>query len=185
MFFNLTIRRPLFGDTKAILPFNQSCRLVLRLEHKLSPHGSTRHDFHINYISEYAREHIYVKYHKHFTHPLLNKTYDFVKQINIHTPCISIIWSYCFIFLKDFNWCAWCMAIWYSRKTYVFNDPCPHRGFDLLIANLPKWFMLPGIYSPLDSTSVWNWHDVNKVEALFKFTFSFHPNDDSFLFCSS
>ena len=55
----------------------------------------------------------------------------------------------------------------------VSSNSCPHRGFDLLIANLHESLLVPRITSPPLSIPIWNRHDVNEVETTFEFAFSF------------
>ena len=61
------------------------------------------------------------------------------------------------------------------RTTQVSNDTCPHRGFDLLIADLPKGLPVP-LISP-SSIPEWNKHDSDEIEAIFEFAFHFLHDD--------
>ena len=66
------------------------------------------------------------------------------------------------------------------RSTYVSSDTCPHRGFDLLIADLPEGLPVPHISSPPSVIPKWNKHNTTEVEAIFEFAFSFF-HDDAFV----
>ena len=57
---------------------------------------------------------------------------------------------------------------------------CPHRGFDLLIGDLPEGLHVPQISSPPSDVPQWNKHSTTEVEAIFEFAFSF-LHDDAFI----
>ncbi len=63
---------------------------------------------------------------------------------------------------------------------YSTLNPKPsHRGFDLLIADLPKELPVP-LISP-SSIPEWNKHDSDEIEAIFEFAFHF-LHDDAYIF---
>ena len=71
------------------------------------------------------------------------------------------------------------------RTTNVSNNTCPHRGFDLLIADLPEGLPVPHISFPPSVVPEWNKHNTTEIEAIFEFAFSFlHDNAFILLFIS-
>ena len=66
------------------------------------------------------------------------------------------------------------------RSTHVSSDACPHRGFDLLIADLHEDLPVPHISSPPLVIPEWNKHNTTKIEVIFEFAFSF-LHDDAFI----
>jgi hypothetical protein len=64
------------------------------------------------------------------------------------------------------------------------NDTCPHRGFDLLIADLHESLHVLHFFFPL-VVQEWNKHNTTEIEAIFEFAFSFlHDNAFILLFIS-
>jgi hypothetical protein len=61
------------------------------------------------------------------------------------------------------------------RTTQISNDICPHRGFDLLIADLSEGLPMP-IVSP-SAIPEWNKRDSDEIEAIFEFAFHFLHDD--------
>ena len=60
------------------------------------------------------------------------------------------------------------------KTTNVSNDTCPHRGFDLLIADLREGLHVPHIsFSPSVVLEL-NKHNTTEIEAIFEFAFSLH-----------
>ncbi len=71
------------------------------------------------------------------------------------------------------------------RTTNVSDDTCPHRGFDLLIVDLPEGLPVPHIFFPPSVVPEWNKHNTTEIEAIFEFAFSFlHDNAFILLFIS-
>ena len=66
------------------------------------------------------------------------------------------------------------------RSTYVSNDTCSHRGFDLLITYLLEGLPVLHIFSPLSVIPERNKHNSTEIEAIFEFAFSF-LHDDAFI----
>ena len=51
------------------------------------------------------------------------------------------------------------------RTTQISNDTCPHKGFDLLIADFLEGLPVP-LVSP-SAISKWNKNDSDEIEAIF------------------
>ena len=66
------------------------------------------------------------------------------------------------------------------RSTHVSSNTYPHRGFDLLIADLPECHLVPHISSPPSIIPEWNKHKTTKIKAIYEFAFSF-LHDDAFI----
>jgi hypothetical protein len=66
------------------------------------------------------------------------------------------------------------------RSTHVSDDACPHRGFDLLIADLSEGLYILHIFSPPSLIPEWNKHNITEIEAIFEFAFLF-LHDDAFI----
>ena len=66
------------------------------------------------------------------------------------------------------------------RTTNVSNDTCPHRGFNLLVADLLEGLPVPHTSCPPLVVPKWNKHNTTKIEAIFEFAFLF-PHDNAFI----
>ena len=61
------------------------------------------------------------------------------------------------------------------HKTNQSNDSCPHKGFDLLIVDLPEG--LPVLHISPSTVPEWNKHNTNEIEAIFEFSYFFLHDD--------
>lgn len=67
-----------------------------------------------------------------------------------------------------------------NRTTQQSSDVCPHRGFDLLIANMHEELHVP--YTLSSTVLEWNNNDSNEIEAILKFSSVFLHDDTNMFF---